>query len=371
MTNSDHVFSWQQRQNWLLNFVLAATISLTTGCSSWPMLPRESVYDPIRALGGNGTVYLPATRQMNWSITDLASATPAQLEEFYAPVIVQQRQVPGENEYQWSVEDDSIGRPFLTASANGQLETRVDTEQPTVYTHHEYRKLGAREHLQITYTVWYPRHPRTKMIDLEAANIDSGVVRVTLDENHAPIFYETVLACGCFHKVFVESWVEEESQRHFGSPESGKTFSVERNISHGFDWEIAGTLDDNPNSPTRPVVFVNAGEHKVKGFHTSANLQLPADSDITSYRLAPYGELESVPVVGGGDVLRFASIFNPKNDQQVWGADRMEKYLFMFIGTDDAGHPRRDDEILLHFDQSHWKDPNAYETHLRLAPGTL
>jgi hypothetical protein len=43
----------------------------------------------------------------------------------------------------------------------------------------------------------------------------------------------------------------------------------------------------------------------------------------------------------------------------------------MFIGTDDAGHPRRDDEILLHFDQSHWKDPDNYQKHLRLPPGIL
>ena len=86
------------------------------------------------------------------------------------------------------------------------------------------------------------------------------------------------------------------------------------------------------------------------------------------YRLAAYDELTAAPIVGSGET---AAIFNAANDEQVWGADRLERFIFMWIGTDDAGHPRRDDQILLHFDQSRWKDPENYHRYLRLPPGVL
>jgi hypothetical protein len=41
------------------------------------------------------------------------------------------------------------------------------------------------------------------------------------------------------------------------------------------------------------------------------------------------------------------------------------------MGVDDAGHPRANDQIKMHFDQSTWSDPTIYEHNLRLPPGTL
>lgn len=359
--------------SFLIVAMLAGVTCLFTGCATWPMLPLDSVADPMGAMGGAGVIYTPASTIGNLSPEQLAVATPAQLTEHYAPIIVQQRQIPGEDKFQWSPDDDSIGAPFLIVSPKGKLKTQIDTRSPTVYVRQERRRLGEREHLQITYTVWYPRHPRTKTVDIEPGEIDSGIIRVTLDDANQPILYETVLACGCYHKVFVEQWVEEAARQHFGPPESGKNYSVEHKIPFAFDWEVAGTVTNSPNSPVRPAVFVSAGEHKVKGFHSSAGFQWPSEGLTVPYRLAPYNELLAVPVSGETENQdqRVASIFNSGNDHQVWGADRMEKYIFMFIGTDDAGHPRRDDEILLHFDQSHWKDPENYQKHLRLAPGTL
>jgi len=39
--------------------------------------------------------------------------------------------------------------------------------------------------------------------------------------------------------------------------------------------------------------------------------------------------------------------------------------------VDDASHPRANDQIKLHFDQSTWGDTTIYERFLRLPPGAL
>ena len=67
-----------------------------------------------------------------------------------------------------------------------------------------------------------------KVIDLESADIDSIVLRVTLDSQNAPIFYETIAACGCFHKIFVAKWLEDAAAAAYGPPEKDKKYSIER-----------------------------------------------------------------------------------------------------------------------------------------------
>src|SRR5262249_30300147 len=93
---------------------------------------------------------------------------------------------------------------------------------PKVYAIFKKLPIDGHPHVQLTYTAWYPAHPRMKAIDLEAAEIDSCVLRLTLDQDNAPLFYETIAACGCFHKVFVERWMEDSARQRFGQPEQGR-----------------------------------------------------------------------------------------------------------------------------------------------------
>ncbi len=342
-----------------------------TGCNvTWPMLDATAVYRPIESVGGAGVIYAPPAAHERWSAAQVASATPEQLARYYAPILVQGHLSPQHDEpYRWPPEVDSIGRPFLVRLPNGRLRTEIDVSQPTVYALAERRRLGTHDHVQLTYTVWYPRRPRTKAIDIEAAHIDSGVLRITLDEQNVPLLYETVLACGCYHKAFVEDRVEAAAREYFGPPERGKHFSVEKNVPGRIDWEVAGLVDTPTYEPVGPVVFVSAGEHRVQGLHSANGFRWPENAQaVVPYRLADYRELLSVPIAGTSEL---GSIFNAADDQQVFGADRLERFIFMWIGTDDAGHPRRNDQILLHFDQSAWMDPTNYNRYLRLPPGLL
>ena len=350
--------------------ILFSIVAASAGChTTWPMLNEAAVHDPIQAMHGRAIVYAPPNMGRVWNQDELAGATAEELAYVYAPILVQGQQVPGEHDRAWSPESDAIGQAYLHVADSDELKTQVDVTQPTVYAIVQKRLLGNREHLQLTYVVWYPRRPRTKEFDIEAADIDSGIVRITLDDDKRPLFYETVLACGCYHKVFVEQRVESEAWQTVGPPESGKTFATERSIPRMFDWEVAGVVNTPKATVAPPVLFVSAGEHHMQGVQSSANFQWPVDgSRVRPYRLADYRELDTVQIDG---TPRLGSIFNPEDDGQVWGADRLEKYIFMWIGTDDAGHPRKNDNILLHFDQSRWMDPNIYQQYLRLPPGLL
>ena len=207
-----------------------------------------------------------------------------------------------------------------------------------------------------------------KLIDLEEADIDSCVLRVTLDADHAPLCYETIAACGCFHKVFVQHWLEDEAARFYHTPDKGKKYVVERTTKSSLSWEVAGLVDEPHDQPRRPVVFIQAGDHKVMGLGSTARLRVPAKADVRPYELADYSELYSLPVEGETEKAPF---FDLKKGGKVYGAERKERFIFSLIGVDDAGHPRANDSIKLHFDQSTWSDPTIYERFLRFPPDVL
>jgi hypothetical protein len=261
-------------------------------------------------------------------------------------------------------EFDLIGTAQLKRDNKGELKATISGD-PVVYHIYQTVAIGGREHVQLTYTAWYPAHPKMKTFDLEEADIDSCVLRVTLDDGNRPILYETIAACGCFHKAFVEKWVEEEAAKQFGAPERGKKYSVERTVKGDVDWEVAGIVDEPRNQPGRPVVFLKAGDHKVLGLGSTARLKVPSGADTRRYALTDYQALYSLPVENG-DRAPFFDLGG-----KVRGAERKERFLLGFIGVDSAGQPRANDQIKLHFDQSTWSDPTIYGRFLRVPPGTF
>jgi hypothetical protein len=263
-------------------------------------------------------------------------------------------------------EYDEVGEARLRREG-GQLQAFV-AGPPKVYAIYEKRPIDGHDHVQLTYTAWYPAHPRMKVIDLEEADIDSCVLRLTLDAGNCPLFFETIAACGCFHKVFVEKWLEEGAAQAFGPPEKGKKHSVERSVKDSIDWEVAGVVDEPKDQPRRPVVFIKAGGHKVLGMGSAARLRVPRGADVRPYELAEYSELYSLPVADSGEKAPF---FDLGKGGKVWGAQRKERFIFSWMGVDDAGHPRSLDQIKMHFDQTTWGDATIYGRFLRLPPGTL
>jgi hypothetical protein len=358
-------------------FVLCAGLALC-GCqaikqalsdrlSHWQMLGDEALDDPIKAAGGDAVVFVPGPDGRPLSRQQLASAGPEALITYYAPVFVQQKVDTRSQKYPYPPEFDLIGTARLRRQSDGKLQSYVAGE-PTVYAICKKLPIDGRDHVQLTYTAWYPAHPRMKALDVEEADIDSCVVRLTLDAENAPLLYETIAACGCFHKVFAQKWVEAESARFYGPPEAKKKYTIERSV-RGIGWEVAGLVDEPREQPRRPVVFLKAGDHKVIGLGSMARLRMPAAGYQRAYRMASYADLHSVQVDGSGEQAGF---FDMDNGGKVRGGERKkEKFLLTLIGVDDAGRPRADGAIKMHFDESEWGDPAIYNKHLRLPPGLI
>ncbi len=339
---------------------------LSNSLTHWQMLEKEALDDPLAAVGGQGTLFLPAGQAEAWSRDRLSQASPQELVAYYSPIFVQQRRNSTEQKYPYPPEYDEIGTAQL--KRDGEKFKALVAGPPKVYAIYQKRKIGTQDHVQLTYTAWYPAHPRMKLVDVEEADIDSCVVRLTLDSANCPLFYETIAACGCFHKVFVESWVEARSRETFGTPEKDKKFCVERILDDEIDWEVAGVVDEPLDRPRRPVVFLKAGDHKVIGMGSAARLRVPEQGDVRPYQLVDYAELYAVPVAGSAQRAPF---FDVSKGGKVWGAERKESLLFSLAGVDNAGQPRANDQIKLHFDQSTWDDVTVYQRFLRLPPGTL
>ena len=342
--------------------------SLSDRLSHWKMLKQESLEDPIEAVGGDGVVFTPKLEGQPMNRKQLAVADPETLVEYYSPIFVQQRVDTQAQRYPYPPEYDMIGEAHLVREENGKLKSYV-AGSPVVYSIFKNLPIEGNEHVQITYTAWYPAHPRMKTIDLESADVDSCVVRVTLDADHAPLFYETIAACGCFHKVFVEGWLEDAAQQTFGAPEKGKKFSVEHAVKKGIHWDVAGVVDEPREQPRRPVIFLKAGDHKVIGVGSAARLRVPKSAETHSYELNSYADLYAISV---DDSDLQAPFFDMDDGGKVRGATRSkEKFFLTFVGVDSAGQPRADDQIKMHFDEGTWGDPTIYGKNLRLPPNAL
>jgi hypothetical protein len=334
----------------------------------WNMLGQEALEDPIKAVGGDGMVFVPNQDSPPLSRRQLAAADANTLVSYYAPVFVQQRVNSQAQHYAYPPEYDLIGTAHLRRELDGKLKSYI-AGPPTIYAIVKQLPIDGHAHMQLTYTAWYPGHPRMKAIDFEEADVDSCVLRITLDADNAPLFYETIAACGCFHKVFVERWIEEAAHRTYGLPEKDKKYSVERSVKDSINWEVAGIVDEPYDQPRRPVVFLKAGEHKVIGLGSTARLRVPPMAQKYPYDVTAYGDLYQIPVDNSGETAAF---FDMDKGGKVRGAERRkEKLLFSFMGVDAAGQPRADDQIKMHFDQSVWGDPTIYSKFLRLPPGTL
>jgi hypothetical protein len=365
------------RSSWLFVLLSLSCVGLVVvGCKAisnklthWHMLDQNALEDPIKAVGGDGFVFSPRLNETPMNRKQLAAASDDVLAAYYAPIFVQQRVNSQALKYPYPPEYDMIGQARMRYESNGKLKAYVAGE-PKVYVIVKPQvSIEGHPHMQITYTAWYPAHPRTKGFDTEAADIDSCVVRVTLDAEHGPLFYETIMACGCYHKVFVEKHIEDAARKTFGAPEGDKKYCVAKTLKDDIDWEVAGIVDEARDQPRRPVVFLKAGEHKVIGLGSAARLRAPSGDKTHPYQLVDYKDLYHVAVDGGGQPTPF---FDLGNGGKVYGAERKkEKLLMSFAGVDSAGQPRADDQIKMHFDQSTWGDPTIYGKYLRLPPGTL
>jgi len=276
----------------------------------------------------------------------------------YAPIILQERV----KDPDYEPDTDLIGTIRLAGLAKAP-KVAVDTKAPSVYAYHSDTLIGGERHAQLTYTYWFPRHPKLKFGDAEAGDIEGATLRITLDRDGRPLIFETLLNCGCYHRCYPSDALESAACDSFGAPLKGKRFCVERKVAGRMDWILPEVVDVPAVGERRPILFSRAGYHGPAGI-TFDRKEL-ADRTVRAeraYQLRRYDELEHLSVDDG-----YGSMF--LDNGLVRGAERLEGALLALTGMLSAGQPRQRGTQLLHWDQYDLDDPHLLETCLRIPSG--
>lgn len=120
---------------WILSPVLCLVslyCSLICSGCAWSMLPTTALSDPLGAIDGSGQVFALSERRPA-GLEDVSQASDGELLAFYSPIIVQQYKTMSEKGFAYEHEVDLFGTPYLERLPNGQLQTRVDSDRPTIY----------------------------------------------------------------------------------------------------------------------------------------------------------------------------------------------------------------------------------------------
>ena len=176
-------------------------LAFAAGIGDWQQRTREVFAMPLAELPQAGRLqrYAPAAAAPELANPPrsaafaLPSPSAPQLVDWalrHAPIL----------EIDTATDDDRIGA--LRWNAGGEPAVTVDTARPVAYLRTAYTHFAGRVRLQLVYTFWFPARPAEQAFDLLAGRLDGLLWRVTLDERGAPLLYDSIHPCGCYHQFF-------------------------------------------------------------------------------------------------------------------------------------------------------------------------
>jgi len=269
----------------------------------------------------------------------------------FAPVITQE--YPAEVTYPRTT--DRIGKVWADHDEN----IHIDTDQPSVYAYAREVLMNGHRRIQLTYTHWYPQHPKLKNFDPEAGKIEGVTFRITLNTNQRPAVVETLYNCGCYHRAYPADYLETAARAQFGEPESGKTLVIEHNVPGKIDMIVPKAVHV-PQGPTRPIVRYRAGNHAIVNVAFDTDGHENEVIGKQSYTLLPYEQLERLVEPDG----RVTSMF--QDNGLVRNAQRIEGIFFTPLGMLSSGQPRQRGTQTIHWDHYGFDDPDLFEKTMRL-----
>lgn len=96
----------------------------------------------------------------------------------------------------------TASRDDLPGHVNRASAPYVDDRRATLYTQLAYTRFEQRVLPQLVYTWWFAARTARGAIDPLAGPLDGLSWRVTLDDNGAPLAYDVMHNCGCYHMFF-------------------------------------------------------------------------------------------------------------------------------------------------------------------------
>jgi len=216
----------------------------------------------------------------------------------------------------------------------------VEAATAVVYTNLAWTRYRGRVLLQLVYTIWFPERPSDGSMDLLEGRLDGVTWRVTLDPEGAPLLYDTMHPCGCYHMFFP-------------TPRAEPVAAPEGEVEWAFVPQQLPAIAPGE----RPLVRIAARTHYVE----RVSLARGTDS-LVRYDLHAYDELRSLTDMYGGR----RSVFGP--DGLIAGTERTERFLFWPMGIASAGAMRQWGRHATAFvGRRHFDDADLIERRFKLA----
>lgn len=284
-------------------------------------LTRFAPRQGYRSFDGNALAGLFAQAGRDaFDLPEWTEQEVAHLAEMFAPVITQ-----------------DVAENYDRFGAVGWNQGRVTIDQanPMVYFYLSYTFLEGKPAVQMNYALWYSERAGKNAPAIERGPLDGLTFRVTLDENGAVAMAEVMNNCGCYH---------------FFIPDKARVGEV-----------IVRENDIEPLVPTwlpagvpqkRIDLRVNSGWHQVQHVSVAGR----DNTNVVSYSLRPYAELESLSLGNGAR----ASAFTPKGIMKdSW---RMEPYIFFSMGIPKIGYMRqRGHHAIKMVGREHFTNPYLFD----------
>jgi hypothetical protein len=191
----------------------------------------------------------------------------------------------------------------------------VDTARPVTYSRLAFTRSYGKTLAQLVYTIWFPERPAAGPTDMLAGRLDGVVFRVTLGADGAPLVYDTIHPCGCYHMFFP-------------TPRVSLLPAQEPVI----EWAFVPMKLPAITPPQRVAVRIASRNHYVVNVGVAHAESAAAG---IAYQFADENDLRALPTAERGT----RSAFGP--DGIVPGTDRRERYLFWPMGIDNAGAMRQ------------------------------
>ena len=229
---------------------------------------------------------------------------------------------------------DRVGAPVLTT----QGMARVNTSNPTVFTRIAHARYRGEPLLQLVYSFWFPARPKTGALDILGGHLDAVIWRVTLDEKGAPLLYDTIHSCGCYHMFFPTHRVQLRPRE----------LAFEEPV-------LVPAQLGRQNSGERILIRIAADTHYIENVRYDTSTKV---DEQRTYTLADDDQLRSLSWPGG----RRRSLFRP--DGIVSGSQRGERYLYWPMGVREPGAMRQWGRHATAFvGRRHFDDPTLIERY--------
>jgi hypothetical protein len=235
-----------------------------------------------------------------------------------------------------AVPEDAIG--IVRRDAGGA--PFVDVARPAVYGRVVFTRFEGRVLPQAVYTAWFPGRPRTSAVDLLGGDWDGLVWRVTLDTDGAPLVFDTMHACGCYHMFFPTARLAMRPR-----PDTLD------------EWALA------PQSLPAPAAGEPVRLRVASRTHYVQRVAIGSPPPERTYTLVPETRLRLLTATDG----RSRSLYGP--DGIVAGSERGERYLFWPMGIREPGAMRQWGRHATAFvGRRHFDDADLLERYFTRAP---